>query len=91
MGTSIEFIAIKKEFAEKMPQAIKKFVKDFFEEKTIFGIECYVAVGSDYKASWIEYDEEEYKDGLTEDEINDCGVWTWFDNHPEYVFKYYWS
>ena len=91
MGEGLSFIAIRKDKAEEAPEAVKKFTKDFCTTDIIFGIECYVAIGSDYgKCAWYDMHDEEYQEGLTQDEIDDCGIWTWFDNNPEIVFNYDW-
>src|SRR3989344_4704823 len=94
MGDGITFIAVRKLDLQEIPEAIKNFVEDFLEPRNIFGIECLVGAGADFKAPWIEMSEHEdperYHRGLSQEEIDDCGVFTWFENHPELVFEYYW-
>lgn len=91
MGIGLDFYAIKVEALESAPPCIKQFVDDFFVDREIFGIPCAVAMDCDLKAPWIDRDDEDYLEGLTEEEINDNGVFSWFDNHPEVVFNYHWS
>lgn len=91
MSEIISFYAIRKDAVNSAPKAIQEFVKDYFEERIIFGIPCLVAVQSGDKSPWCEMRDEDYKDGLTDDELQDCGVFTWLSNHPEVVFDYCWS
>jgi len=91
MGEGFDFYAVRKDKIGEAPKGVKKFIDDFFEEKTIFGIECFVAIGSDYKAPWIAAEDKNYHKGLTQAEINDCGVYSWFRNHPEYVYIHHWQ
>jgi hypothetical protein len=48
-------------------------------------------IGTDYKSPWVCMVDSDYKEGLSKDELEDGGVFAWFENHPEVVFKYYWS
>ncbi|MFA5999414.1 MAG: hypothetical protein WC783_00335 [Candidatus Paceibacterota bacterium] len=67
-------------------------MKDFFEERNIFGVPCYVAVDCESKSPWMYMDDEKYTEGLTDEDMSECGVFTWFKNHTENdVFEYYWS
>ncbi len=91
MGEGFTFYAIKKIARETAPEGVKTFIDDFFEEKKIFGIDCYVAIDSDHKSPWIDMNDEDYEQGLSSDEKADCGVFTWLKKHPEYVFEYFWS
>lgn len=92
MAAMISFYAIKKEGLENAPKGVQDFVDTFFVEKDVFGIPCFVAANcSECKSPWANMNDEEYSDGLSEKELNDCGVFTWLDNHPEIVFQYNWS
>lgn len=91
MSLGLSFYAIKKEGLKDAPKAIKDFVKDFFEEEDVFGIHCYVAIDCDDKSPWGDMDDEDYAEGLSKEELEGCGVFDWFTNHPEIVFHYYWS
>lgn len=88
MSESISLYAVKKEELKNAPESVRKFVKDYFEAKEIFGIPCFVAIFSDYRT---EIDDSEYEEGLTERELNNCGVFTWMSDHPEVFFEYTWS
>jgi len=92
MSEGFSFYAVKKDLLPSAPKGVKQFIEDFFEEKEIFGIICYVAIESSYKYPWFGYDDEEdYHKGLTKEEIDAYGVFTWFEKHPEIVFEYYWE
>lgn len=43
------------------------------------------------KLHWFDMDKKEYKEGLTDEELRDDGIFTWFNNHPEYIFYHSWS
>lgn len=91
MSYGITFVAIRKDELNEYPKAIQKWCNSYCEEKTIFGVECFVAIGYDeHKVAWIEMQDEDFEEGLTQEELNDCGIWTWFQNHLDVVFYYYW-
>ena len=91
MGTSITFIAIRKDKLKDAPLGVQNFAKDFLVEKDIFGIKCLVGTGTDDKSQWYEYDEEDkrYRAGLDPDLLKEAGIFTWFDKHPEICFQYF--
>ena len=89
--SSINFYAVRKDKLFACPHGVRKFILKFFEEKVIFDQVCFVALSGEYKEPWLDVEDPEYEVGLTEREKNDCGVWTYFDNHPEIVFQYRWS
>jgi len=91
MSEGITFYAFKKEALPTAPPAVRKFIEDFYEEKDVFGISCLVAVSTDYKSPWNAMEDADYEEGLSEDELASCGVFTWLSNHPEAVFEYSWS
>ncbi|HCC23528.1 TPA: hypothetical protein DF272_05140 [Candidatus Falkowbacteria bacterium] len=94
MSDRISFIAFKAEAVPQAPKAIQDFVGDFFQPREIFGVACLVAVSAVWKSPWNGLDGVEnrlYHEGLSEDELGECGIWTWFENHPELVFKFDWS
>ena len=92
MSEGFSFYAVKKELLHTTPKGVQEFVKDFFEQKEIFGTECYVAIEGEYKYPWYGHeDDKEYQEGLNRKEIEDCGIFSWFNNHPEIVFEYFWS
>jgi hypothetical protein len=91
MSEMITFYAIREEDLAKTPKAVKDFVQDFFERKEIFGTPCFVAAGATYKAPWACMNKNEYVDGLSEVELNNCGIFTWIENHPDIIFVYSWS
>lgn len=91
---SFKFIAVKKDSLDKLPVGIKKFVTKFFEPRVIFGIECLVAMGGEYKAPWngiAEDEEAEYCEGLSQKEIKDYGFWSYLEKNSEVIFNYRWS
>lgn len=90
MGENLQFYAIYKKDLEKLPEGVKKFFKDFFEEKMFFGEECLVALSSGDKSPWCLM-EDKYSEGLDEEEINDCGIFSWIEKNPEIIFNYNWS
>lgn len=92
MGMSIYFYAVKIEELGKAPKGVQNFVRDFFVEKEIFGIRCMVAIGTDYDKSQLygaNAEDEIYCEGLDQQAMEDAKVYTWFDKHPEAVFKYH--
>lgn len=94
MGTNINVYIIKAGDWNLLPGGIKSFVNDFFEKKKMFGEEYYICLGEDYKAPYLCVNGDEWKKyerGLSEEERDDCGVFSWFDNHPGIVFNYVWG
>ena len=89
----LDFYAIKTEALGSVPPGIKRFIDSFFQEREIFGIPCVVTLGCGSKSPWddMDYDDNDYLEGLTEDEIENDGVFSWFRNHPEIVFNYNWD
>lgn len=85
------FYAIPVELVENAPIAVQKFCQDFFEEKKVFGKPCFVAISSDFKSPWIDMDDDEYLEGLTQEQIDDCGVFSWIDHHNQDFFEYSFS
>ncbi|MFC1697379.1 hypothetical protein ACFL1H_03535 [Nanoarchaeota archaeon] len=90
MTDGLTFYAIKKEDLDKLAEGPKQFVEDFFKEKNIFGLECLVAIESPKKSPWHQADDEDYEKGLTNEEKEDCGIFTYISNNPLF-FEYYWS
>ena len=92
MSDSLTFRAIRKDALSTAPGAVQKFAEDFCTEKEIFGIPCMVVISSsEGKSPYHFMEDEDYEEGLSEEEIKDCGVFSWFNNHPEAVFEYRWS
>jgi hypothetical protein len=92
MSANVSFYAIKKEGLESAPKAVRDFVGEFFQPQEIFGTSCFVAAScSGCKQPWVWMHVGQYTEGLSQEEIEDCGVFSWFDNHPEVVFRYSWS
>jgi hypothetical protein len=96
MGLGLAFYAIKKDELNNAPQAVQKFVLRFFEEETILGMPCYVALECDEKSPWHDLDDneyDEYEEGLSEEDLNGSGILEWLNvkKHPEFVSSYYWS
>jgi len=86
------FIAVKEEAREQAPESVKRALDDFFERRDIFGGKFYVAINSDHRSPWKDrIDDPRYYEGLSQDERDNCGIFTWFDNHPDLVFQYDWS
>ena len=90
MSEGITALIVKESALQNAPAGVRKFVQEFFERKNVFGIPCYVAVGTDFHAPWHDYNDEDYKEGLPQ-ETYPLGVWDWFEKHPEECFKHFWS
>lgn len=91
MGEGFSFYAVREDTLDQLPEGIKKFIDDYFVDRNILGVDCCVALDSDYKKPWIDMVEEDYHAGLSQEEIEKGGVFAWFQEHPELVFEYYWS
>jgi hypothetical protein len=92
MGARITFMAIRKNDLPKTPIAVQNFVSDFFKEQKIWGEDCYVVIECDNcKSPYAYMNDDDYTEGLTEEELTDHGIFTWIDNHPELIFEYSWS
>jgi len=88
MGVGISFTAVSKDGLKYAPEDIQKFVKEFFKEMTIFGIPCYVGVGSNLKSPWEHVDDGEL---FSQSRGEKDYVLNWMKNNPAVAFDYNWS
>lgn len=87
MVGSFTFYAVRIKSLDNVPRGVRKFLDDFFTETKIFGTGCYVALGSDTKSPWGDFNGEDYKEDLEED----TSVLDWLSSYnPKHVFNYDW-
>lgn len=83
----------------KIPEGIRRFISDFFEEKNILGIDCYATLDAGSQSPWAGMSGDnfsmKYEVGLTEKEKVEGGVFGWFkkqsEKHPDIVSECYLS
>jgi len=89
MSENVSFYLIKAEYLEKVPAGVQKFVKEYFKRVDIFGIPHFVVLEVEFESPWEEMAGDDYKEGLSQDELNGLGILAWIDNHPEFMFVYF--
>jgi len=90
MSDSLTFYAIRKEARDQAPEGVQRFIDDFFESQNVLGVDCFVAIDSEYKSPWNYMVDEDYEAGLSQEELANNGVFSWLEKHPKLVFKYNW-
>lgn len=84
MNASVSFYAVRKSDLDGAPEAVRKFVKNFFKPRDIFGADCFVILRcSTCQTPWADTLEEEYAEGLSQEDLQNGGVLDWMSRHLE--------